>query len=100
MRTALDATAVLAALSTDAELGDRLVHLERLAARPARYGEPAVPFHPEVRDRLTARKIERLFSHQAAAVDRLRAGESVALSTAASLRASRSATRLRSWSRC
>jgi DEAD/DEAH box helicase domain-containing protein len=81
MRAAVDATAALTALAADAELGDRLVHLERLAARPARYGEPAVPFHPEVLERLTARKINRLFSHQATAVDRLRAGESVALST-------------------
>lgn len=77
----MDAIEALTALAADPEVGRRLVHLERLPARSARHGEPADPLHPEVAERLAAWGIERLWTHQAEAVDRLRSGRSVALST-------------------
>jgi len=62
------------------ELGadGRLVHLERLPARPARYAEPAQPLPPALRAALGER---RLWSHQAEALDLLRAGRSVVVAT-------------------
>jgi DEAD/DEAH box helicase domain-containing protein len=56
----------------------RLVHVEHLPARPARHGELATPLPGAVRDRLG---VERLWSHQAEAIDHLRAGRSVAVAT-------------------
>jgi DEAD/DEAH box helicase domain-containing protein len=58
--------------------GDRLVHLERLPARPARYADLARPLPPEVAARLG---VERLWAHQAQAIDLARAGRSVAIAT-------------------
>ncbi len=57
---------------------DRLVHLERLPARPARFGELARPLAPEVWDALG---VDRLWSHQAEAIDLARDGTSVAVAT-------------------
>ncbi|MBA2279875.1 MAG: DEAD/DEAH box helicase [Acidimicrobiia bacterium] len=63
----------------DALAGDgRLVHVERLPARPASYAELATPLRPLVRDALG---VEALWSHQAAAIDNARAGRSVAVAT-------------------
>ena len=55
---------------------DQLVHLERMAARPARHGEPARPLHP-----LLAERLPSLWSHQAAAIDLARSGQSLAIAT-------------------
>ena len=56
----------------------RLVHLERLAPRPARFGDLARPL-PEV---VAARvPVERFWSHQAVAIDLARAGHSVVVAT-------------------
>ncbi|MGI9120228.1 MAG: DEAD/DEAH box helicase [Acidimicrobiales bacterium] len=54
-----------------------LVHLERFAARPARYGRLARPLDPEVADRLPG----PLWTHQALAVDLARAGQSLVVAT-------------------
>lgn len=56
----------------------RLVHLERLAPRPARFGELSRPLAPEVWNALG---VERLWSHQAEAIDLVRDGQSVAVAT-------------------
>jgi DEAD/DEAH box helicase domain-containing protein len=56
----------------------RLVHVERLPARPARHAELAEPLPAAVRDHLG---VDRLWSHQAEAIDHLRAGRSVAVAT-------------------
>ena len=77
----MDAIEALGALAADPEIGDRLTRLEVVPARPARYGETEKPLHPEVLERLAARGAERLYVHQAEAVDLLRTGRSVALAT-------------------
>ena len=60
-------------------IGDpRLVHVEQLPARPARYGTLASPLPPAVSERLG---VEQLWSHQTQAIDHLRAGRSVAVSS-------------------
>ncbi len=59
--------------------GDRrFVHVERIPARPARFGDLERPLPIEVQDRLG---VERLWSHQAAAIDLARSRTSVAVAT-------------------
>ena len=62
----------------DLVAGRGLVHLERLPSRPARYGELARPLPDPVWDALG---VDRLWAHQAAAIDEVRAGRSVVLAT-------------------
>src|SRR5262245_30471598 len=62
----------------DLVAGRGRVHLERLAARPARYGELHRPLPPEVWEHLG---VERLWAHQAVAIDLVRDGHSVVLAT-------------------
>ena len=57
---------------------DRLVHLERIPARQARYAELTRPLPDAVASRLP---VERLWSHQARAIDLAREGTSVAVAT-------------------
>jgi DEAD/DEAH box helicase domain-containing protein len=56
----------------------RLVHVERLPARSARFGDLVDPLPEAVWDRLG---VERLWAHQAEAIDRIRSGHSVAVAT-------------------
>jgi DEAD/DEAH box helicase domain-containing protein len=58
--------------------GDRLVCLERLPARPAQFGELASPLPDVVAKSLD---VPALWSHQAAAVDLVRAGRSAVVAT-------------------
>jgi len=57
---------------------DRLVHLERLPARPARYASLTAPLPAVVREHLPT---EALWTHQAQAIDLARGGRSVAIAT-------------------
>jgi DEAD/DEAH box helicase domain-containing protein len=57
---------------------ERLIHLERIPARAARFGELERPLAPEVWEALG---VEQLWSHQAEAIDLARAGRSVAVAT-------------------
>jgi DEAD/DEAH box helicase domain-containing protein len=64
-------------------LGQRneLVHLERLPAREATYAELSEPLPEALRNVLAAQEIERLYVHQARAIEHARAGEHVAVAT-------------------
>ena len=55
-----------------------LVHVERIEARAAHFAEPATPLFCAVRERLP---IDAFWSHQAEAIDLVRAGRSVAIAT-------------------
>ncbi len=50
-------------------------HIEELPARAGRYREPAAGLPPELSDLLATRRIEKLYEHQAAALDAARANE-------------------------
>lgn len=56
----------------------RLVHVERIEARPARFAAPARPLPPGV---TAAFGVDELWSHQAQAVDLARAGRSVVVAS-------------------
>jgi DEAD/DEAH box helicase domain-containing protein len=81
LREYADARAVLDDLAADPELIGRCVHREVLPERPARYAQLAAPFEPEVEARIAARGIDRLWAHQAEAIDALRARRSVVVAT-------------------
>ncbi len=72
------------ATSVDAlrgRLGAGLVHLERLPPRAARTAELARPLPAPIAERLTELGIDALWSHQAEAIDHLRAGRSTVIAT-------------------
>ena len=74
------ADSLLHALST--RLGsDAVAHLERLAARPARFGQLDRPLHPFLEDRLGELGLDGLWTHQAQAVDLLRERRSAVVAT-------------------
>lgn len=77
----MDACATLSAWRRDLALAERMVFIADLPARPARYGTLTRPLHPDLAHRLEVRGITRLWSHQAEAIDRLRAGEHLVLAT-------------------
>jgi DEAD/DEAH box helicase domain-containing protein len=58
-----------------------LVHLERLPARPASYGDLESPLPDALRQVLDAMGISRLYSHQARAIDLARANKHVVIAT-------------------
>ncbi len=61
---------------------ESLVHIEKLAAREAVFSDLNQPLPPLLHATLAGRGIGRLYSHQAEAVEALRAGRHVALVTA------------------
>ena len=56
----------------------RLVHVERIPRTPARHAEPQIPLPHAVASRLG---VDRLYTHQAQALDLVRSGTSVAIAT-------------------
>ena len=62
-------------------LGAGLVHLERLPPRPARTAALGRPLAAPLAERLVELGIDELWSHQATAVDHLRAGRSTVIAT-------------------
>lgn len=58
-------------------LGSLVAHHRRIEASPARYAEPAAPLPAAIRNTLRSRGIERLYTHQAKALDRARTGANV-----------------------
>jgi DEAD/DEAH box helicase domain-containing protein len=58
-----------------------LVHVEKLPARPAVYGDLESPLPEALRRVLEEQGIERLYSHQAEAIDLARAGHHVVIAT-------------------
>jgi DEAD/DEAH box helicase domain-containing protein len=76
-----DAPETLERLGADPELAGRLVSRETIPARAPSFADPHEPLRGELSDRLASRGIDRLWSHQAAALDALRAGTNVVLAT-------------------
>lgn len=62
-------------------LGPRIAHERRVPGRRARFAEPAGGIDPVLRSALEAQGIERLYAHQARAIDASRAGRNVLAAT-------------------
>jgi DEAD/DEAH box helicase domain-containing protein len=59
----------------------RTVTVRRLPPRPPAFADPVRPIPPPIRAALSTRGVQGLFTHQADAVDRIRAGEDVVVVT-------------------
>ncbi|HEV2280968.1 MAG TPA: DEAD/DEAH box helicase [bacterium] len=77
----MDVARVLDEIRRDPRYRDQIVHEETFPGRPARYADPARPLPAPLADALTKRGVGRLFTHQAAALDAIRDGESVIVTT-------------------
>ena len=83
MRTYAPATteAVLADLLEEPSLARGVVHHRHIPARDAVYGAHPAWLDPRIRDGLASRGIDRLYTHQADAVEAVHAGEDVVVVT-------------------
>jgi DEAD/DEAH box helicase domain-containing protein len=76
-----DAGATLDALALDPEYAGRIVFDTEIPARPARTATLATPLGDALTERVAERGLGALWSHQAAAIDQLRAGEHTVIAT-------------------
>jgi DEAD/DEAH box helicase domain-containing protein len=60
---------------------DQIAHIEHIAPRRPAYGKLDEPLEPALQDCLDAHDLSRLYSHQAAAVNHVRAGKNVIVAT-------------------
>lgn len=71
----------VSSLKRSHRLAAEVVHVEDIAAREAAYGEPDPPLPPGLVRALAAQGVERLYSHQATALNLVRAGRDVVTAT-------------------
>lgn len=77
----LDFDAVLYQLRAATDYRGQIVHVHRVAAREARYATPREPLSPACARVLAGMGIERLYSHQAQALDLAREGRDFLVTT-------------------
>jgi ATP-dependent helicase YprA (DUF1998 family) len=77
----MDVTAFLGQLRRQPFYQGQIVHLEQIGRRSAKYGALSTPLHPDLQASLRSQGIERLFSHQAEAVNAARAGRHLVVVT-------------------
>lgn len=64
-------------IHNDKKIAPAVTHHEKLPSIPARYQEPQLPLHDQIRDALNTQNINHLYSHQANAIDLIRSGHNV-----------------------
>jgi DEAD/DEAH box helicase domain-containing protein len=72
---------VLDQIEHDSQLRQRITHWRHLAARPARYADLPDAIDPRLRQALSRQHIERLYTHQALAVEKVLHGQNVVVVT-------------------
>jgi len=77
----MDVAEFLKRLKSDPEYRRQIAYVKRLPARKARYAEPSEPVAEPVRRMLVGQGIERLYVHQAEAIDHARQGRDVVVVT-------------------
>jgi DEAD/DEAH box helicase domain-containing protein len=77
----MDVPAFLSALEAEPGYAGQLEHVEVLPARDGHYAEPQRPLSAEIRALVTARGIDRLYSHQARTLDLAREGRDLVIAT-------------------
>ena len=77
----MDATRALAALKRAPQYRDQIVHEEAFPARTAQFGELSRPLSDAVATALRRRGVTRLYTHQADAIEAVRTGASVIVTT-------------------
>ena len=79
----MDTTAFLSQVRSMPWYRQQIAHIEEMPARAAKHGDPGRPLHPELSRRLVEAGVGDLYTHQARAVDAVRAGGNVIVSTPA-----------------
>jgi len=77
----MDFGRLLAEIREDPRYRGQIVHEERFPARPARYGTLPRPLAAPLAQALAERGITRLYTHQTEALEAVRGGESVVITT-------------------
>ncbi|MBN1866317.1 DEAD/DEAH box helicase [Candidatus Sumerlaeota bacterium] len=77
----MDAQTFLQRLQGQKHYGDQVVHVESLAEREPEFADAPGGLAPAVVSALAAQGIERLYSHQAEAIEHVRAGQNVVVVT-------------------
>lgn len=77
----MDADSFLAYLKSDPEYKNQIVYVQHIPAREARPGYLEHPLHPVLQERLEKLGINTLYSHQAQAINLIRQGNNVMVST-------------------
>lgn len=71
----MDVAALIARMESRADYAGQIQHVEVLRERPGRFAEPGQPLPAPLQKLLARRGIEKLYSHQVAALDAARAGQ-------------------------
>lgn len=83
MIIAMDVSKWIGQVTCDRRYRGQIVHVETIPPRQACYGDPARPIAPQLKDFLAEQMgIERLYTHQARAMDAVAAGQDVVVVTA------------------
>ena len=77
----MDFDSFLENLQASHDYRGQIVHVHRVPARPARYAVPQQPLSPACARMLAGMGIEKLYSHQAQALDAARAGRDILVTT-------------------
>jgi len=78
----VDTLAFLHHLQSQPSFAGQVAHVERIHPRRARYAELDRPLAPELMERLQFQELFPLWTHQAEAVNKIRAGQNVMVATA------------------
>ncbi len=78
----MDSLAFLHHLQSHPTFADQIAHVERIHPRRAEYAELDRPLAPVLLERLQSQGLFPLWTHQAAAVNKIRAGQNVMVATA------------------
>ena len=71
----MDVAALVERIQRRPDYAGQIEHVEQIAARPGRFAEPGRPLPDALRRLLAARGIDRLYTHQVAALEAARAGQ-------------------------
>ncbi|MHC4788072.1 MAG: DEAD/DEAH box helicase, partial [Planctomycetota bacterium] len=77
----MDVAGFLEEVQSSPEYRGQMAYVREVAPREARFAEPHEPLAPPVQEALRSRGIERLYCHQARAIDLLREGRNVLIVT-------------------
>ena len=81
MGMTMDATSLIERLKKQEFFEDQVIHVQELPERPPVYGEVKGGINEKVSAALAAMGIEKLYSHQAAAIEHSREGRNVVIVT-------------------
>lgn len=79
----MDVSKFLDEIIGDPRYRGQVVHIEHIPSRPAIYGELDEPLTPQVQEILARQDIESLYTHQAEAINSVRAGKDIVVVTGA-----------------